>query len=564
MSQIEDYVLKRKILYQTSPNKDKSFVVWACNKLLSDKNMIAQVKAKPYLLIELLFCVVDKNKRTIPFFLNKVQREFIQTFERLGSSKPYFILKGRQQGFTTLITAMQLCYCITRRNFSGFTIADCTDNVNVIFNDKAKTVYNALPGRIKPHEKYNTRKELFFDKLNSSWRIATAGDGAGRSRTLEFAHFSEVAFYENGIVELQKSVGEALIQNAIVIYETTANGWNEAKELWDSKTCNNLFFAWWDSDEYRIKNTDIIKKVRDKDLLKKIEWLKNQKHLEDEQIAWYVNKFNMYLDKKSIMQEYPCTPEEAFIASGECVFDREAILDRLNDLKISETKGDFKYAYSRNTYSSKITDIQWVESNGGSVTILELPQKSENYVIAGDTAGSGEDYFTAVVERESDFKTVAYYRRKCIDEDLYAHQLFCLARFYNYGLLAVESNFSTAPIRELINLEYPNLFARGEGIEGVGFKTTLLTRPLIIQSLISAFRIDPTIEQSKEILLEMLSFVRNKNGRVQAVSGKHDDLVMAKCIAHFVTIEHAEQPISEHRDFIENNFNVKLKNKVGW
>ena len=562
MSLIEKIIEKRKELFSKNPEKDASFVEYAAKKITGDKDTIIALKRRPWLLIEALLTIVDKNKKNVPFFLNTVQKEFIRAFEKYGTATPSFILKGRQQGFTTLITAMQLCFAITKRNFSGFTVADCADNVNAIFNDKAKIVYNALPKIMKPHEKYNSRKELFFDKLNSSWRISTAGDGAGRSRTLEFAHFSEVAFYDVSLSNMQKSIGEALTQSAVIVYETTANGWNEAKDLWDSGSCVNLFFEWWKTDEYRIDKPVDYSSIGDKRLLERIRWLKTEKGLDEKQIAWYVSKYDRYLDKNSIMQEYPCSPEEAFIASGECEFDKEKVIQRLNELKIKGVKFDFEYRIKRNDFSKEIFDVRRVESSAGNIEIFSDREENESYVVGCDTAGVGGDFFTAVVERVSDAKTVAIYRVDKIDEDLYARQVYCLGKYYNDAVIAMEVNFSSAPVRELCELDYPELYRRSEGLEGVGFKTTSITRPIIIANLKTAFREDPTIESSKEVLLEMLAFVRNKNGRAEAVNGKHDDLIMAKAIAHFVRNEIGYIPKVRSDDFIDNNFKITTsKNK---
>lgn len=562
MSLIEQLIEKRKELFKKHPEKDGAFVEYSAKKIMGDKQSIILVKARPWLLIEALLTIVDKNKKNVPFFLNTVQKEFIDTFEKYGTEKPYFILKGRQQGFTTLITAMQLCFAITKRNFSGFTVADCTDNVNAIFNDKAKNVYNALPKIMKPHEKYNSRKELFFDKLNSSWRISTAGDSAGRSRTLEFAHFSEVAFYDVSLSNMQKSIGEALTQNAIIVYETTANGWNEAKELWDSGSCQNLFFEWWKSEEYRINKPIDQDAITDKWLKQRIEWLKNSKGLDEYQISWYVNKYNRYLDKNSIKQEYPCSPEEAFISSGECEFDKDKIINRLNEIDGKCTKLDFTYKLKQNEYSKEIFDIRKIVSSLGNIDIFIEPDYGERYCIGCDTAGTGEDFFTAVVERVRDAKTVAVYRVRRIDEDLFARQVYCLGRYYNNANIAMEVNYSFTPVRELYMLEYPCIYSRSDGLEGLGFKTTAITRPLIINELKTAFREDPTIEVSKEVLLEMLSFVRNKSGRPEAINGKHDDLVMAKAIAHYIRDESGTSLQKDDLDFIDKNFTTKHVNTI--
>ena len=240
---VVDMIEKRKTRWRerTDLEYDRKLVRAAVVKLLGNEALRQEVVERPYLLIELAFLIVDKKKKTVPFFFNEVQADFIRRFEEHGTGKPYYVLKGRQQGFTSLITAMQLSFAIVRKNFSGFTLADKSDNTLSIFNDKARVVYERLPEELKPTEKFASKRELFFDVLNSSWRIATASSQVGRSRTLSFVHFSEIAFYECSLSDLQKGIGEAMTEEAVCVYETTANGFNEAKELWDSGTCINLF-----------------------------------------------------------------------------------------------------------------------------------------------------------------------------------------------------------------------------------------------------------------------------------------------------------------------------------
>ena len=303
MLTVSDIIAKRKRIWEERHDidYDRELVRASAIRILSDDNLVREVQAKPYLLIEVAFYIVDKKKKTVPFFLNEVQRDFISKFEEWGTKKPYFILKGRQQGFTSLITAMQLAFAIVQKNFSGFTLADSGDNTRAIFNDKARVVYNRLPEELKPTEKFNSVNELFFDKLNSSWRIATASDQVGRSRTLNFVHFSEVAFYECSLANLQKSIGEAMTEDAFRVYETTANGFNEAKDLWDSESCNNLFYEWWRTSEYRSTEYQYLE-TKDPWLLERIEVLK-AKGLDKEQITWYCKKYDSYLDKNTIKQE---------------------------------------------------------------------------------------------------------------------------------------------------------------------------------------------------------------------------------------------------------------------
>ena len=224
MIKVSDIIEKRKKRWAEKQDIefDKQLVAASVDKILSTPSLRDEILEKPYLLIEVAFYIVDKKRRTVPFFFNCVQLDFINKLETMGTSKPFFVLKGRQQGFTSLITAIQLSFAIVRKNFSGFTMADRTDNTMSIFNDKARVVYERLPDALKPHEKFNSRNEIFFDRLNSSWRIATATAEVGRSRTLNFVHFSEVAFYTCDLSALQAGIGEAITDGAIQIYETTA------------------------------------------------------------------------------------------------------------------------------------------------------------------------------------------------------------------------------------------------------------------------------------------------------------------------------------------------------
>lgn len=566
MGLIEDLINKRKELYRLKPNLDSQFVKRATYRLLKDKGEMGRIRDRPWLLIELCFTVVDKNKQTKPFFFNEVQKGFIQALERNGSGRPYYILKGRQQGFTTLITAIQLCFAITRRNFAGFTIADCNENVNAIFSDKAKTVYNALPDCLKPREKYNSKRELYFDILNSSWRIGSATDKLGRSRTLSFAHFSEVAFFDCPISELQKSIGEALTKDAIIIYETTANGYNEAKDLWDSGACINLFYQWWKSEEYTFDNTSIIDEVQDKVLIEKLDFLR-KKGLRDKQLAWYVKKYNSYLDKNALYQEYPCTPEEAFVASGDCEFDKNKLIERIEFARAHPPiiRGDFFQRKTQTGICSTIVDSRFIEIEYGDMKIYSQPQRGAEYIIGVDTAGTGSDYFTAVVEHGLSGQTVAVYQVKRIDEDLFAHKLYSLGEYYNNALIVVEINFSTSVVRELAEVGYPRLYARGEGSDMLGFRTTQITRPLLISNLKASFRDNPEIEVDLDVLYEMLSFIR-KNGRAEAEVGKHDDLVMAKAIARYISQEMGYSYFErvKDNDFLSRSFDISEDKKYNW
>lgn len=585
---IQDIIDKRKKRWEEHHDIefDKVLVRASVVKILQTPSLRDEIVARPYLLIPIAFYIVDKKRSTVPFFFNEVQEDFISKLETLGTNKPFFVLKGRQQGFTSVITAIQLSFAIVRKNFSGFTMADRTDNTMAIFNDKARVVYDRLPEELKPSEKFNSRNEMFFDKLNSSWRIATATDQVGRSRTLNFVHFSEVAFYECNLSDLQAGIGEAITAGAIQVYETTANGFNQAKDLWDSESCHNLFYEWWRSPEYRSTEYEYLE-TQDPWLIERKKVLE-AKGCDKEQITWYCKKYDSYLDKNTIKQEYPITPTEAFVSSGDCVFDKEAINNQIARCVSLQAPRRGYFTYKKEAIPIpnsegvmvdvewKIKDIEFVESRDGYIFLHEEPRVKVKdgeithkapYSLGGDTAGTGKDYFTGKVICNLDDKTVATLHKQYIDEDLYAEQMYCLGKYYHDALIGIEINYSRQPTRILQKkYNYPNLYMR-ERLDGAsdrsvmdyGFETTSRTKPIIIGELVELMRNNPYIEEDIPTLKEMTTFVKKENGKLEAIDGCHDDLVMAKAIAHFISKKQTRtwiEVVPTDNEFISENFNL--------
>ena len=552
-----DYLIqKRKEKWEElhSIEHDKQLRQAIANELLKDSSLLAEVKRYPEKLIELVFIVVDKNQKTMPFFLNDVQHEFMDTLNQakanyeagIISDISLLVLKGRQQGFTTLVTAYQLSCSILNRNFQGFTLADKSDNSEAIFQNKAKFPYSQLPDCLKPTEKYNNRKQLLFEKINSSWAVDTATKDVGRSRTVNFFHGSECAFWKDGISPIQGALGEAFTKNCIKIYESTANGYNDYRKMWDSGVHINCFYEWWKTREYSIafRNEDIkaafLHSIDTKKdwIWDRLRWLRDEKHLSPEQLYWYWNKYDRYLDKDLIKQEYPCTAHEAFLLSGKNVFDTAIILERLERLKKPLKVGYFEYDYD----GLRISNIRWVNDKQGYINIYGIPNSPEitEYCIGGDTAGEGSDFFTGHVLDARTGNQVAVLRHQ-FDADQYTRQMYCLGKYYKDALIGIEANYDSYPIMELQRLGYPKQYTRaaqdtytGKTEKRFGFKTTSLTRPTIISKLVEIVREHCDTIYDRVTLEELLTIIRNEKGRIEAPQGGHDDMMMGLAIAHHI------------------------------
>ena len=555
MKYTADYLIqkrKEKWAECQSIEYDKEFRDAVANEIVTNADLLAEITKNPEKLIELVFIVVDKNQKTMPFFLNDVQHHFIDTLNKaiedfeagIITEISILILKGRQQGFTTVVTALQLAYSITHRNFQGFTLADKSDNSEAIFQNKAKFPYSQLPEVLHPTEKFNNRKQLLFEKINSSWAVDTATKDVGRSRTVNFFHGSECAFWKDGIAPIQGALGEAFTKNCIKIYESTANGYNDYQKMWDSGVHINCFYEWWKTREYTIsfRNEEMLQDFlhaidTKKDWIwERLRWLKDEKHLEPEQLFWYWNKYDKYLDKDLIKQEYPCTPHEAFLLSGKNVFDTAIILDRLSRLPKPLKVGYFIYDYD----GLRISNVKWVNDRSGYIKIYQLPNTPAvtEYCIGGDTAGEGSDFYTGHVLDARTGVQVAHMKHQ-YDADQYTRQMYCLGLYFRWALIGIEANFDSYPIKELQRLGYPKQYVRetqdsytGKTEKRFGFRTTSLTRPTAISRLVEIVREHCDTINDRETLEELLTITRNEKGRIEAPQGGHDDDMMGLAIAH--------------------------------
>jgi len=221
---------------------------------------------------------------------------------------------------------------------------------------------------------------------------------------------------------------------------------------------------------------------------------------------------------------------------GKTVFDARAIQKRLETLTPPLRIGEFLYDYD----GLRITNIRWQEDPGGCIRIYRLPQPAARYCIGGDTAGEGSDYFTGHVLDAATGLQVARLKRQ-FDPDQYAKQMYCLGRFYGDALIGIEANFDSYPIMELQRLGYYQQYIRpvqdtytGKMEKRYGFRTTALTRPTILSRLREVVREHCDTICDRGTLEELLTVVRNAEGRIEAPQGGHDDDMMGLAIAHAI------------------------------
>jgi len=486
-----------------------------------------------------------KDSKVVKFQLNEPQMKLYNLISKQhqeGKPKRVIILKARQMGFSTLTEAIIFKNTATKKNVSSGIITHIEEATTNLFN-MSKLMYYELPILLQPKLSASNAKELVFnDKdgkgLNSKIKCMTAGSsGVGRSSTFNNLHISEYAFWQGDKKETLNGLLQAVpnTPESMVIIESTANGYEHFRELWYMAVSGQsdfepLFVGWNEMKEYSMKYNGFELSQEEKEL-------KDKYTLTNEQLSWrrWCIANNCSGDINLFKQEYPINPEEAFISTGETVFDVEIVQERLQEVGQPIKQGEFEYDRVGNT----ISNIRWVDKSNGVIRLYSLPEPKWQYAIGGDTAGEGSDYFIGqVISKEG--KQVAVLRSQ-YDEDKYSEQMFCLGKYYNYALLGIESNFSTYPIKELEKLGYEHMFYRTKEdtithkmILSYGFKTTSLTRPIIISELVKIMRENIDLIYDRDTLNEAMTFIRNEKGRPEAQQGYHDDLIMGLAIAYYI------------------------------
>lgn len=266
----------------------KNFERYVHNKLNQEKLATPQGR-KEY--IEDNFKIVNKEGQVVPFLLNKIQLRYL--FE--DRTHQDIILKARQQGFSSEILALFTVDFLETPYSRSVVVADIDDN-SIEMLDKVKFYIGSWEDKHKQKVrlKYNSRNELFNEGNGARYSIGTAQNTEfGRSKTITNLHLSEAAFYRY-LMKIITGAGQALTPTGHFVIETTANGYNEFKDLWDESEMgtNNfkpLFYK--ASDFYDQEFLD--KKKRDL--------------------------------KEMFSQEYPETSDDAFLSSGEMFFDKLAL-----------------------------------------------------------------------------------------------------------------------------------------------------------------------------------------------------------------------------------------------
>lgn len=292
------------------------------------------------------------------------------------------VLKGRQQGCSTYIEGRFYWRVSHTRGVRAFILTHEEDATNNLF-ELANRYHENCPAPVKPSTSASNAKELHFNKLDSGYKVGTAGNKAvGRSSTVQFFHGSEVAFWPNA---QQHAAG---ILQAIpdepgteVFKESTANGVGNYfhKEWQDAESGISeyiaIFVPWYWQVEYRKEAP------ADFALDAEEQQYKEAYELDMDQMAWRRAKIIELKDPILFKQEYPATAAEAFQVSGADPYIQAESVMAARNAVVADTFGDKKLGVDPARFGNDRTSICFRQ--GRKVHWIRSYSKKNTMEVAG-------------------------------------------------------------------------------------------------------------------------------------------------------------------------------------
>lgn len=470
-----------------------------------------------------------------PLTLNPAQRILQDAVDAEMKDKGYvriIVLKARQQGLSTAIGGYLYFSVSQQKARKAMVVTHHADSTRALF-DMTKRYHENCPVALKPSTKYSSRRELSFDLLDSSYVVATAGgESIARGETISHLHASELAFWP---ISNAKENWNGLIQavpntpGTAVFVESTANGVSGIfYDLWKG-ACEGtngfrpVFIPWFMDPAYREVAASSFEITPDEEELAK------KYNLDNDQLFWRRRKIAQNgIDL--FKQEYPAEPDEAFLTTGRPVFNPEQITKMLGEAKDSIAR-------------LALEGDEWQNNPRGELVQYYPLDDTETYYIGADVAMGvrGGDWSVAHV-LDSSRRQVAVWRGQ-VHPDYFADILLALGKHYNTARIIVENNSHGILTCTRLGKDYAyeNLYMTTEvdkitekETQTFGFRTTVKTKPLIIDQLRATLREGEIELHDKTTLREMLTYVVTESGAMEAEKGCFDDCVMSLALANHI------------------------------
>jgi hypothetical protein len=516
-----------------------------------------------------LYWIITKSGTKELFQMNRAQRHFFDNY--LLDPKKYYhrniILKSRQLGFTTFIDLYILDEILFNTNREGLIIAHKVEDAREIFDRKIDFAIRNMADQIKGAYfklQRNSAKKIqvvvdYGPEAGSTSSIQVSA--SGRSGTYFYVHISEFAklcvAYPQKALEVETGTFPAVPFDGFIFIESTAEGmagrfyemfndnWLSRDKITPMKSRVMFmphFYNWQYDDMEMEKITENIPVSTME--VGEIDFGEYQKehNLTDREITYYYMKYLQMGGKNSpdaihkLHQEYPTTPEEAFLSTGQTYFPTSKVFSMLQT-QPNGTKGEL--------VSNDAGETTFQELSTGRLEVFNKPKLGTRYIIGGDTAeglAHGDSQVLYVINHQTEECDAIY--KSNVPPDEFITDAYAIGKYYNWALLGIESNKDGLWINDgLDKLGYINLYYRKvfdditkNVTKFFGWKTTSATRPFCLAALKAVF-LRKNSGFAPALLSEMVTFIRNMKGRPEALAGKNDDVVMAAAIGYAILQE---------------------------
>lgn len=493
--------------------------------------------------LENLYWVINEKGELVRFKLRDAQRWLLSNMHWKN-----ILLKARQLGFTTFICIFLLDYALFNKNKQIGIIAHTQTDATTIFR-KVKVAWDYFPTVVKDYIKLETTgdSKVEYEFTNGSVMRISTSLRSGTYQAVLITEFGKIcARFPDKAEEIITGTLPAA-NKGLVFIESTAEGEEgpyydmvmeamEAKRLrkpLSIKEYKFFFFPWYQNPENAIPlppQTNLAPiDENTRNYLQHV--IDNQKiQLTEEQCYWYF--LEQKTQKAKMKQEHPSSPEEAFLVSGNKLFDPKRLDAMLKAKKEPlEVNGDY--------------------------SIYEHYKHGHVYGLGADVSqGVSRDSSTMVVIDFTTSEVVLTYKSSTIDPVTFAHEVKKTALAYGACIAAPEANNVGLTTCITLNQIYPNVYTQvREGLledhptAKLGWLSTSASKPKMMYELSEAFD-EATLKCFDEgIILEAKKF--NKEDSLSVTVGptttRHFDLLSACAIAWQMRI-HASKGVDPERE----------------
>jgi hypothetical protein len=278
----------------------------------------------------------------VPFTLNSAQRRVHEEIEKQRAATGLVrvvCLKGRQQGISTYAQGRFFWRLTHSPGFRAFILTHMDSTTDNLFG-MVERFYEYCPAELKPKLGSNNAKELNFAKLNSGYKVATAGArGVGVGDTLQLFHGSECSKWPNAESHISGALQAVPYERGTeVILESTSDGptgvfydlCNAAKM--GESDYKLIFVPWFLQSEYRRPVPEGFEVTGEEQVVQE------QFGLDLAQVAWRRAKIRELRSLQEFRRQYPATYEEAWAVDSEGALWKRSQLDGCRVTSLPEMK----------------------------------------------------------------------------------------------------------------------------------------------------------------------------------------------------------------------------------